>query len=168
MTADGEPEEGEPEEHDPVGRLQPLSVPLIAALAVLGLVLGWLAHPLLQRLLGVAPIVTWLPALLFGFVSAILLVAVRGTRKAQTGSRPPPDPQHMVNRFVLARATALVGAVVAGGYAGYAVSWLGLDAELASQRALRSAVAAASALAMVVAAGLLERACRVRSDDDEA
>ncbi len=153
---------------EPQGRLRPVSAAQITALALVGLVLGRLAHPVLQSWRGVAPVVTWLPTLLFGFVAAILVVATVGTRRAQRGVRPRPDPQHMVNRFVLARATAMVGAVVAGAYAGYAVSWLGLEAELASQRALRSAAAAVSASLMVAAALLLERACRVRSDDDEA
>lgn len=157
-------EEPEP----PPGRLRPVSAAQVTGLALVGLVLGWLAHPVLESWRGVAPVVTWLPALLFAFVAAILLVAARGTRRAQRGARPRPDPQHMVNRFVLARATAMVGALVAGGYAGYAVSWLGLEAELASQRALRSAVAALTAAIMVATAVLLERACRVRSDDDEA
>ncbi|MEZ5093205.1 DUF3180 domain-containing protein [Nocardioides sp.] len=155
------------EPDEPQGRLRPVSPAALVGLALVGVLLGWLAHPLLQRWLGVAPIVTWLPALLFGFVAAILLVAVRGTRRAQDGSRPRPDPQHMVNRFVLARSTALVGSLVSGGYAGYALSWLGLEAELASQRVVRSGVAALTAVAMVVAAVLLERACRVRSEDDD-
>lgn len=155
------------EEGEPQGRLRPVSVTGVLVLGLVGLVGGWLAHPVLQRWWGVAPVVTWLPALLFGFVAAILFVAVRGTRKAQRGTRPRPDPQHMVNRFVLARSTALVGAVVAGGYAGYALSWLGLDAELASERVLRSAVAAVTGAVMVAAALLLERACRVRSEDGE-
>jgi hypothetical protein len=76
------------------------------------------------------------------------------------------EPHRMVNRLVLARACALVGALVAGGYAGYAVSWLGVDAELAAQRAWRSAAAAAGGVAMVITSLLLERACRVRSDQD--
>lgn len=152
----------------PHGRLRPVSVAALVAWGLLGLLVGWLARPLLAGWMGVAPVVTWLPAMLFGLVAAILLVAARGTRKAQDGTRPPPDPQHMVNRFVLARSTALVGSFVAGGYAGYAVAWLGLEAELASQRVLRSGVAALAALVMVVAAVLLERACRVRSDDEDA
>jgi F0F1-type ATP synthase assembly protein I len=151
----------------PQGQLRPVSTAGVVGLALLGLLVGWLAHPVLQRWFGVAPVVTWLPSLLFGFVAAILFVAVRGTRKAQQGTRPRPDPQHMVNRFVLARSTALVGSLVAGTYAGYAISWLGLDAELASQRVVRSAVAALAAAVMVLAAVLLERACRVRSDDEE-
>ena len=75
------------------------------------------------------------------------------------------EPHRAVNRLVLARACALVGALVAGGYVGYAVSWLGDDAELADQRVLRSAVAGLAGVAIVVTAMLLERACRVRSDD---
>ena len=73
-----------------------------------------------------------------------------------------------MNRLVLARASALVGALLAGGYAGYAVSWLGVDAALADQRIWRSLVAAAAGVGIVVTAVLLERACRVRSDGDDA
>ncbi len=53
------------------------------------------------------------------------------------------EPHQAVNRLVLARACALVGALVAGGYLGYALSWLGVDAELARQRAWRSVAAGA-------------------------
>ena len=51
---------------------------------------------------------------------------------------------------MLARACALVGALVAGGYLGYALSWVGVSAELADQRVVRSLVAA---LAGVVRGG---------------
>ena len=56
------------------------------------------------------------------------------------------EPHQAVNRLVLGRASALVGALVAGGYAGYAVSWVGSEAELAGQRMLRSALAAVCGL----------------------
>ena len=72
-----------------------------------------------------------------------------------------------MNRLVLARACALVGALVAGGYAGYALSWVGLESDLASQRLWRSAIAALAGVAIVVTSIVLERACRVRSDDEE-
>ena len=52
------------------------------------------------------------------------------------------EPHRAVNRLVMAKACALVGALVAGGYAGYALTWLGMEAELADQRLLRSAIAA--------------------------
>ena len=59
-------------------------------------------------------------------------------------------------------------ALLAGGYAGYAVSWIGIDSDLASQRMWRSAAAALAGVAVVVTSLLLERACRVRSDPDDA
>ena len=55
---------------------------------------------------------------------------------------------------------------MAGGYAGYAISWLGVPSELASQRAWRSLAAAIAGVAILIAALLLERACRVRNEDD--
>jgi hypothetical protein len=73
-----------------------------------------------------------------------------------------------VNRLVLARACAYVGALAAGAYIGYAVSWLGVNSsDLAGQRAFRSACAGVAGLLIVVGGLLLERACRVPPKDDE-
>ena len=69
---------------------------------------------------------------------------------------------------MLAKACALVGALVAGGYVGYALSWVGLAAELADQRMLRSGVAALGGLLTCGAALLLERACRVGAEDERS
>ena len=71
------------------------------------------------------------------------------------------EPHRAVNRLVLAKACALVGALAAGGYAGYALSWVGMAAELADQRMVRSGIAALGGLLTCGAALLLERACRV-------
>jgi hypothetical protein len=70
------------------------------------------------------------------------------------------EPQRAVNRLVLARACALGGALVAAGYAGYAVSWLGDQSALADQWILRSLVAAGGAGGVTLASLVLERACR--------
>ena len=56
---------------------------------------------------------------------------------------------------------------MAGIYFGYAVSWLGVDTDLAMQRTVRSAVAGVAGLLVVTAGLLLERACRVPPSDDE-
>ena len=84
------------------------------------------------------------------------------------GERERPDAHRMVNRFVLARACALVGAVVAGFYVGFALSWVGNGSDLASERIRPLVAAAAGAAAMTRAAVLLERACRVSSPDGRA
>ena len=77
------------------------------------------------------------------------------------------DPHRAVNRLVLARACAFAGALVGGGYLGYAAAWVGDASPLADERITRSALAAVAGLVTVVASLLLERACRVRSDDAE-
>ena len=66
-----------------------------------------------------------------------------------------------LNRLVLAKACAVVGALATGGYLGYALTWVGTEAELADQRIVRSLVAAIGGALTVVTALLLERACRV-------
>jgi hypothetical protein len=72
-----------------------------------------------------------------------------------------------VNRLVLAKSSAITGALVAGGYLGYALTWSGVDAELSGERVLRSVVAAGGAGLVTAAALLLERACRVRDADPQ-
>ena len=85
--------------------------------ALVGLVLGWLLRPVSIRLSGTAPTVGWLPVLALAFVALVIGlgrlvdVPVRCTA-ATSGSQP----HHAVNRLVLAKACALVGALVAGGY----------------------------------------------------
>lgn len=135
--------------------------------AVTGLVLGWLAHPVGERVLGTAPIVTRPQVLvLFGFAAVLAGTAWLTWRTVHVQGRRLA-PEQGVNRLVLGRASALVGALAAGGYAGYALSWLGLEAELASQRLWRSALAALGAALVLVAGILLERACRVHTSPNE-
>jgi MFS family permease len=149
------------------GRLRPTSAGALTGWGVAGLVGGWLLHPLTVRWRGSAPIVTWAQPLALILVAAILGATAYLTWRTVHVQHRRLEPHQAVNRLVLARACALVGALVAGGYVGYAVTWLGNDAELAAQRALRSGIAGAAGVAIVVTAMLLERACRVRSEGDE-
>lgn len=149
------------------GRLQPTSPGAVTAWAVVGLVGGWLLRPLAERIQGTAPIVTWLQPLALLFVAAILGATAWITWRTVHVRREYLEPHRAVNRLVLARACALVGALAAGGYAGYALSWLGVDTDLATQRVWRSAVGAVGGVAIIMTALLLERACRVRSGGPE-
>lgn len=130
-----------------------------------GLVGGWLVRPLTQRYADSSPVVSWLQVATFWFVTLLLVAVAWSTRRA-IARRDYPEPHQAVNRLVLAKASAIVAALAAGGYAGYAVAWVGLSAELAEQRVLRSGLAGLGAALMCGAALLLERACRVRDDDD--
>lgn len=153
-------ETGPEEPPEPRGSMRPTSARALTVCAVAGLVVGWGIHPAMSRLAGRPPLVSWPQALALVLVAAIMgflawqtwqTVQVRGQRL---------EPQQAVNRLVLARACALVGTVVAAGYVGYAVSWLGDASQYADRWILRSAVAALGALGVTVASLVLERACR--------
>jgi len=161
-------EPGGREREDREGRLHPLTPASLTLAALLGLVGGWLLHPVAERVSGSAPVVTWLQGLALFFVAAVLGGVAWATRRALDGRAPRLEPYQAVNRFVLARACALAGALVAGGYAGYAVSWVGDGSEMGAQRLATSLVAAAGGVAVVISSLLLERACRVPPDGDAA
>jgi ABC-type sulfate transport system permease component len=116
----------------------------------------------------VPPRVTWFQPTALYLVAAILGYVARATHTALQQRRGGLRPHEAVNRLVLARACAIVGALVTGGYLGYAFTWVGLRAELAGERIVPSLVAAVGALLTTGAALLLERACRVRGDDEES
>lgn len=157
-----------PEEEPSGGTLRPTSPGAIAAWAAVGLVGGRLLRPVAERIQGSAPIVTWLPALALVCVAVVLGLTAWLTWRTLHVHRDYLEPRQAVNRLMLARSCALVGALVAGGYAGYALAWLGVDTDLGAQRVWRSVAAALGGVGIVATALLLERACRVRSDDSES
>ncbi len=145
------------------GNLRPTSPVVLVLWSLAGLVIGWLAHPVTDRF-GTPPVIGWSQSVLLLLVAAIVgatawatwrVVHVRGGRLLS---------HQAVNRLVLARACALVGAAVGGAYLGYGLSWIGDPAELADERLVRSLVAALAGAVIVVTALLLERACRVPDD----
>jgi hypothetical protein len=156
-----EPLDDGPEEQEPGGALRPTPPAVVAGWAVAGLVLGWALHPASDRLGTVPPLVTWAQPLALLLLAAILGYVAWVTHHAVHVRRERLESHQAVNRLVLARASALVAALVTGGYVGYALSWVGDPAELADERLVRALVAAGCALAAVVAGLFLERACRV-------
>ncbi len=148
------------------GSLRPTPAGPLVGWGGVGLVGGWLLHPVAARLQGTAPLVTWSQVLVLFGMAGLLAVTAWRTRQSVHVRHERLEPHRAVNRLVLARACALVGALAAGGYLGYAISWLGVDAELASQRVWRSVTAGVGGVAMTITALALERACRVRSDPD--
>ncbi len=156
---------GDPGREPPAEGMVPTSPTSLLGVALAGVVLGRLARPVLERTGGVAPVVGWSQALALVVVAGVLLVTARATRAAVRTRRVQPEPQQAVNRLLLGRASAVVGALVCGGYLGYAVAWLGDPSLLADQRVARSLVTAVAAGLVVLGALLLERACRVPPED---
>ena len=152
----------------PRGSLQPTSAGVLTVWGLVGLVGGWLFHAYADRQMTAAPIVTWAQPLALFLVAAILAGTAWATYRSVHVHRERLAPHQAVNRLVLARACAYVGTLAAGGYFGYALSWIGDSAELAEQRAVRSVVAGLAGLCVLLFALLLERACRVRKDKHDA
>lgn len=153
-------EPGPEEPPEPRGTLRPTSARALTACIVIGLALGWGSHPLVSRIAGRSPLVSWTQGLALVLVAGIMgflawhtwqTVQVRGERL---------EPQQAVNRLVLARACALAGTLVAAGYVGYTVGWLGDQSQYADRWILRALVAAAGASGVALASLVLERACR--------
>ncbi|GAA3815803.1 DUF3180 domain-containing protein [Nocardioides panacisoli] len=167
---DEPPEVEEPRRPDdsgePPGNLRPTAVPVLLGWAVAGLVAGWALHSLCERAGTVPPLVSWAQPVALWLMAAILAYTAWATWRSVQVRRERLLPHQAVNRFVLARACAMVAALVAGGYLGYALSWIDDPAEMAGDRLVRSLVAAAGAVVAAVAALVLERACRVRTDPD--
>jgi hypothetical protein len=160
------PDDDDDKPPEPEGTLRPLSYVVVTVWAVAGLVLGWLWKPVAERLNDTAPVVSWAQPAALWLVAGVMWITWWQTNRAVQVRHERLEPHRAVNRLVLARAGALVGALVAGGYAGYAVSWIGDPAELAGQRIVRSLVAVAAGVVIVVGALLLERACRVVQKDE--
>jgi Protein of unknown function (DUF3180) len=161
---DDDDELDEPGEQDePQGTLRPTPPGAIVAWGIAGLVGGWLLHPLAERASGTAPLIAWTQPAALLLVAVTVGVTAWHTWRAVQVRHEPLEPHRAVNRLALGRAAALVGAFVAGGYLGYAVSWIGSEAELAGQRIVRALVAALCGVLIVVGGLLLERACRVGS-----
>ncbi|KAA1419571.1 DUF3180 domain-containing protein [Nocardioides humilatus] len=158
-----------PEEQEPFeGSLRPTSPPVLLGWALAGLVLGWALHPLSDRVGRVPPLVTWAQPLALVLLAAILGYVAWVTHRTVHVRHERLQPHQAVNRLVLARASALVAALAGGGYLGYALSWLRDSAELADDRMWHSLAAAGASLLGVVAALLLERACRIRNTNNNA
>lgn len=156
-----------PDEPESPGRVDLTSPgPVVVAIA-LGLVVGWAFRPATLRLGRPEPDVGWSAVALVWFLAAIVGGAAYLTWAAlhRDGRRLPGD--QAVNRLVLGKACALVGALLLGGYVGYAIGHLNLAGQPnATARLVRSSVAALGAAGLLLASLLLERACRVRRDDE--
>ncbi|WP_433388312.1 DUF3180 domain-containing protein [Micromonospora sp. KLBMP9576] len=143
-------------------RLSTLVVAGLGAAAVAWFVVSALYYDYL-------PDLPWLPAVTLAALAVLEAYAAVNTR-GRVERRPGRDPVNplLVARFVvLAKASALAGAIFAGFYAGLA-GWLLVETTDAAAGDRPVAVASLlSGLALVAAALFLERSCRVPERDDD-
>jgi hypothetical protein len=140
---------------------------ILLTAAVIGIVVGFLIDQTLTAT--GAPTFTpslMLPVLLviLGAVTVALAVPIR---RATTGAAQRVDPFHAVRIAMLARASSIVGAGVAGVAVGL-ILFLVSRPVLPSLGSVSAVIAAAIGGLLLVAAGLIaEHLCTIRKDDDD-
>ncbi len=154
-----DPDGQEPEE--PPGTIRPTGPGPLVGFGVTGLVLGWSVRAFALRFGYAEPRVSLISVALLLFAAAGIGATAYLTRRAVRSHRHDLPHHHAVNRLVLGKAAALVGILITGGYAGYALAQLGVSGAMADARLWRSALAAVAAGSVTAAALLLELACRV-------
>ena len=137
--------------------------------ALFGGLAGWLVVVTAGALDLIPPRIPWSAPIGLVVFAALVGALAWSTHQRIQVRRERMEPQRAVAFLVLGKASALAGALVAGGYLGFALNFLTrLDAASPRDRVIRSAVAVVAGLALIVGGLLLERACKVPgSDDDE-
>ena len=140
----------------------------LAVATLFGALAGWLIVAAANSFDLVAPQVPWTAPVGLFLIAALVGVIAYSTYQRIHVRRQRIEPQRAVAFLVLGKASALAGALVAGGYLTYALMFITrLDAAAPRDRVIKSAVAAVAGVALAVAGLLLERACRVPKSDDE-
>ncbi|MDO9379511.1 MAG: DUF3180 domain-containing protein [Nocardioidaceae bacterium] len=140
----------------------------LALLAAVGLVAGRSIRIVVENAGGIVPSVPWTAPVALFFVALALGGLAWSTYTSLHRDRRRMQADRGVRLLALAKSCAIVGAVVTGGYLGFALSFVdAMDAALPRERVLRSLVAAAGAACLVVASLLLERSCEVPRDDED-
>lgn len=146
------------------GRVRPTSSGLLAAYLATGVLAGWLIRFFCLRWVLTEPKVGWEAVGVVAFLAAaIASVAVQTARLRRSGRRL--EPHRAVNRLVLGKTCAILGAAAGGVYLGFAIAHIGVGGPAAHNQLLHAALAAIAGFALMGAALRLEHACRVGDDD---
>jgi len=136
--------------------------------AVFGGLSGWLVVITANAFDLIPPEVPWTAPIGLILVAALVGALAYATHQRIQVRRERIEPQRAVALLVLGKASALAGALVAGGYFAFALMFLTrLDAAAPRDRVIRSAVAIVAGVALCIMGLLLERACKVPTEPDE-
>jgi hypothetical protein len=144
--------------------MSPLRPTRIRDLAATAIVAGLLAYLLVRDYYGSLPAMPWTPSVALAGLAVLEGGMARATRSriARRPGTKPVEPLVVARLVALAKATAVVGAVLIGAWAGvFAYTALARDRLAAAGRdAQVSAIGLLVALVLVAAALWLEQACR--------
>ncbi|GAB3744629.1 DUF3180 domain-containing protein [Microlunatus parietis] len=139
----------------------------LAVAALFGGLAGWLVVVGARALNISPPQVPWSAPIAMIVVAVAIGLLAWQTYQRIHRRRLRIDPQRAVSFLVLGKASALAGALVAGGYLAYAFMFVAqIAGDSPRERVVRSLVAVLGGLALGTAGLLLERACKVPDDPD--
>lgn len=139
----------------------------LAVAALFGGLAGWLVVVGSRALNASPPQVPWSAPITVIVVAVAIGLLAWQTYQRIHRRRLRIDPQRAVSFLVLGKASALAGALVAGGYLVYAFMFVAqIAGDSPRDRVVRSLVAMVGGLALGAAGMLLERACKVPDDPD--
>jgi hypothetical protein len=143
-------------------------VTTIAIAALFGALAGWLVVVVANALDLVPPYVPWTAPAALAVIAALVGALAWSTHQRIHVRKERVEPERAVAFLVLGKASALAGALIAGGYLAFALLFAGRwDADGPRERVIRSLVAVVAAGGLCVAGLLLERACKVPGGDDQ-
>jgi hypothetical protein len=150
------------------GTVGPTRLSVLIAAFICGGLLGYALVPISEQVSGTPPRVEWTAVGALVVIAGVLMVFAYTTYRTVHREHRPMDARRAVNFLMLAKASALVGSLLAGGYLGFALQFVdSLDVPLPRERFVRSLVCAVTGVVIVVSALLLERACRVPKDEED-
>jgi ABC-type Fe3+-siderophore transport system permease subunit len=153
---------------EPRGSIRLTPPRALAVAALLGVLGGWLVVLVANAMDVTPPLVPWTAPIALVLVAVLVGVLAYTTHQRIQVRREHVPPERAVSFLVLGKASALAGAVVAGGYLAFALTFVTrVDAEGPRERVVRSAVAVVAGVALSVAGLLLERSCKVPGVDDD-
>lgn len=140
---------------------------LVAVLVAIGLLLGGGLPAVTRRLGGDVPLLTWTPAVLLLTLASIVAVVAWSTWQAVHRRQQRVNSDRAVFLLALAQASARVGALFMGAYGGFALAYVeAFETSNGRDRVQHGAGAAVAAGVLLVSGLLLERACRLPTEDD--
>jgi hypothetical protein len=151
--------------------VRPTPPAALVAAGVAGTVVGFGLASLADRLGYGLPRVSWVSIGLLLFLAVLLVVSSRRVTRWVSGDRPaqPGDALRMGRMVALGKAASVFGAVMTGGYLGLAAAGLPrLPTEYAREHVAWAVGGALAGGAVLVAAIVLERSCRLPGDGEQA
>ena len=113
--------------------------------------------------------VAWIEWVAILALAAVIFWMGWAVRAFQKGRKPDLDPIRAARTYVLAKAAALTGAILAGRYLAEVLEVAG-DLDIASQRhrAIAAGIAVLCSVALTVVGLLVERFCQLPPPEDDA